>query len=180
MRSHRRRSPRPSSKSALRIGFDLVGVAPPVAPATLTGFHDWLDKGFAGEMGYLARREEAYAHPKHVFPGVRSVVMLAANYRTAEPAPPAPLNGPCLTIRLERRRLSRTPPRAFGETGRLPPRTATRLPDAKRRRHGPPAGTRFCPRRGPRLVRQEHDADQQASRKLAVSGRSIDRRGAGA
>jgi epoxyqueuosine reductase len=80
-------------QEALRIGFDLVGVAPAVAPATLTGFHDWLEKGFAGEMDYLARREEAYAHPKHVFPGVRSVVMLAANYRTAEPAPPAALTG---------------------------------------------------------------------------------------
>ena len=70
-----------------------MGIAPAVAPATLNGFHEWLEKGFAGEMGYLSRREEAYSHPKHVFPAVRSVVMLAANYRTAEPAPPAPLTG---------------------------------------------------------------------------------------
>src|SRR3984957_10195366 len=80
-------------QESLRIGFDLVGIAPAVTPTTLTGFHEWLEKGFAGEMGYLARREEAYAHPKRVFPGVRSVVMLAANYRTAEPAPPVPLTG---------------------------------------------------------------------------------------
>ena len=92
-RSRRRRSHAAVKQEALRIGFDLVGVAPAVAPATLTGFHDWLEKGFAGEMGYLSRREEAYAHPQHVLPGVRSVVMLAANYRTADPAPPAPLTG---------------------------------------------------------------------------------------
>jgi epoxyqueuosine reductase len=80
-------------QEALRIGFDLVGIVPAAAPATLTEFHDWLRKGFDGEMGYLSRREEAYAHPRHVLPAVRSVVMLAVNYRTAEPAPPAPGNG---------------------------------------------------------------------------------------
>jgi epoxyqueuosine reductase len=80
-------------QEAHRIGFDLVGVVPAVAPATLNGFHEWLGKGFAGEMGYLSRREEAYSHPRHVLPAVRSVVMLAANYRTADPAPPAALTG---------------------------------------------------------------------------------------
>lgn len=80
-------------QEALRIGFDLVGVVPAVAPATLTGFHEWLHKGFDGEMGYLSRREEAYSHPRHVLPAVRSIVMLAANYRTADPAPPAALSG---------------------------------------------------------------------------------------
>jgi epoxyqueuosine reductase len=80
-------------QEALRIGFDLVGIVPAAAPATLTKFHEWLRNGFDGEMGYLSRREEAYAHPRHVLPAVRSVVMLAVNYRTAEPSPPAASTG---------------------------------------------------------------------------------------
>ncbi len=38
-------------------------------------------------MGYFAARIEAYEHPRHVLPGVRSLLMLGMNYRTAEPAP---------------------------------------------------------------------------------------------
>jgi epoxyqueuosine reductase len=78
---------------ALRLGFDLVGIVPAAAPVTLPEFQDWLRKGFDGEMGYLSRREAAYAHPRHVLTAVRSVVMLAVNYRTDEPAAPAPLTG---------------------------------------------------------------------------------------
>jgi epoxyqueuosine reductase len=37
-------------------------------------------------MHYLADRRDAYRHPKHVLEGVRSIVMLATNYRTADPA----------------------------------------------------------------------------------------------
>jgi epoxyqueuosine reductase len=72
---------------ALRVGFDLVGVVSAAAPATFADFQDWLRRGFAGEMKYLDRREEAYSHPRHVMPAVRSVIMLAANYRTADPLP---------------------------------------------------------------------------------------------
>lgn len=74
---------------AHRLGFELVGIAPAVTPAGLPAFQDWLDRGFAGEMGYLERRQEAYSHPDGVLPGVRSVVMLGLNYRTAEPVDPA-------------------------------------------------------------------------------------------
>jgi epoxyqueuosine reductase len=80
-------------QEALRLGFDLVGIAPAVTPTGFTDFRDWLQKGYGGEMEYLARREAAYAHPSHVMPTVRSVVMLAANYRNAEPNPPGPLDG---------------------------------------------------------------------------------------
>jgi len=78
---------------ALRIGFDLVGITPAATPMGLGDFQNWLDRGYDGEMAYLSRREEAYEHPRHVMPGVRSVIMVAANYRTAEPAPHGPLDG---------------------------------------------------------------------------------------
>jgi epoxyqueuosine reductase len=79
---------RMAAEAAAR-GFDLCGVAPAVAPTTLADLHAWLDRGFAGEMQYIERRREAYASPEHVLPGVRSVILLAMNYRTADP-PPTP------------------------------------------------------------------------------------------
>jgi epoxyqueuosine reductase len=72
---------------ALRLGFDLAGIAPAVPPGTYPAFREWLDRGFAGEMGYLSRRAEAYADPDLVMEGVKSIVLLATNYRTAEPVP---------------------------------------------------------------------------------------------
>lgn len=72
---------------ARRLGFELVGIAPAVTPTGFSFLKDWLDHGFAGEMGYLERRRDAYAHPESVLPGVRSVVMLGLNYRTEEPLP---------------------------------------------------------------------------------------------
>lgn len=74
---------------ARRLGFDLVGIAPAVTPTSIHEFLDWLDGGYAGAMHYLERRREAYEHPEHVLPNVRSVVMLGLNYKTADP-PPAP------------------------------------------------------------------------------------------
>jgi epoxyqueuosine reductase len=70
---------------ARRLGFDLVGVCPAVQPGRLAGFHQWLQAGYAGEMRYLQERAEAYEHPRHVLDGVRSLVMLAMNYRTVQP-----------------------------------------------------------------------------------------------
>ena len=68
---------------ASRLGFDLVGVAPAVAPGGFPQFQQWLGSGYAGEMSYLPNREQAYAHPESVLECVRSVVMLAVNYNTA-------------------------------------------------------------------------------------------------
>lgn len=74
---------------AQRLGFDLVGVAPAVSPRGVSALYEWLDRGFAGEMQYLERRRAAYAHPEHVLPAVRSVIMLGMNYCTQDPIPAA-------------------------------------------------------------------------------------------
>jgi epoxyqueuosine reductase len=79
--------------AASRLGFELVGVCPAVSPAGLGHFHSWLSAGYAGQMDYLPGRREAYAHPRHVLDGVRSIVMLAFNYRTVEPAVSQPGRG---------------------------------------------------------------------------------------
>lgn len=72
---------------AREVGFDLVGIAPAVTPDGYHQFLDWLDAGFAGEMGYLERRKAAYQHPRYVMSSVKSVLMLTLNYRTEEPPP---------------------------------------------------------------------------------------------
>src|SRR6476661_1324483 len=75
-------------EKALELGFSLCGVCPAITPPGAARLDDWLAAGYAGQMHYLADRREAYADPNRVLDGVRSVVMLAMNYRTAEPAAP--------------------------------------------------------------------------------------------
>ena len=73
---------------ALRLGFDLVGIAPAVTPPGYPRFLDWLDSGAAATMDYLPARAEARAHPSSILDGVRSVVMVAIVYGVSS-APPA-------------------------------------------------------------------------------------------
>jgi epoxyqueuosine reductase len=78
---------------AVQLGFDLCGVCPAVASPGVDRLHEWLAAGYAGQMHYLPERAEAAGNPQHVLDGARSVVMLAMNYRTAEPAAPQPGQG---------------------------------------------------------------------------------------
>lgn len=73
---------------ARALGFSLVGIAPAVSPTGYARLKDWLAAGYAGEMTYLARREAAYEHPRHVQPAVRSVIMLGWNYHQPAATPP--------------------------------------------------------------------------------------------
>ena len=73
-------------QESLRLGFDLAGATPAVAPADFDRFHDWLAAGYAGEMRYLTNRLDAYRHPAQLIEGTRSILMLGMNYRTVEPA----------------------------------------------------------------------------------------------
>lgn len=78
---------------AAELGFTLSGVAPAVSPPGVERLDAWLEAGYAGQMSYLADRREAYEHPRRVLDGARSVLMLAIDYRTAEPVPAAPGQG---------------------------------------------------------------------------------------
>jgi epoxyqueuosine reductase len=73
---------------ARRLGFALVGACPAAAPAGMDRFREWLAAGYAGQMHYLPDRAGAYEHPDGVLAGTRSLLMLAMNYRTSEPAAP--------------------------------------------------------------------------------------------
>ena len=73
-------------REAIRLGFDLVGVCPAVAPPGVQRLNEWLAAGLAGEMSYLGDRATAYAHPRHVLDGVSSILMLGINYRSVAPS----------------------------------------------------------------------------------------------
>jgi len=76
-------------RQAEALGFGLCGVCPAVTPSGVNRLHDWLAAGFAGEMSYLADRAAAYADPRQVLEGARSIVLLGLDYRTAAPKPVA-------------------------------------------------------------------------------------------
>ena len=46
---------------------------------------EWLRRGYAGEMSYLARSSDRRADVRAVLPGARSVIALGANYNTVPP-----------------------------------------------------------------------------------------------
>jgi epoxyqueuosine reductase len=73
---------------AHELGFDLVGIAPAVPADDFAHLEHWLAQGFAGEMTYMHRHGPARLHPDSVLPDVRTVVMVAMNYRTPDSAPP--------------------------------------------------------------------------------------------
>jgi epoxyqueuosine reductase len=70
---------------AKRLGFALVGFAPAVEPKGFSRLEAWLQAGYAGEMKYLERSKAAYAHPRHVLDGVRSLVLLGLDYNSQVP-----------------------------------------------------------------------------------------------
>ena len=80
-------------EEAARLGFDLAGATPAARPPGIDRFRQWLADGQAGQMDYLAARAEAYEHPRHVLNGAKSILMLATNYRTAEPVSTGPGQG---------------------------------------------------------------------------------------
>jgi epoxyqueuosine reductase len=73
---------------AAELGFSLCGATPAVSPPGAARLDNWLAAGYAGQMHYLADRRDAYEHPRHVLDGVRSLLMVAMDYRTSEPQTP--------------------------------------------------------------------------------------------
>src|SRR5438093_11600681 len=70
-------------KRARALGFQKVGLAR--ADALLeerAQLEEWLRRGLHGEMTYMARHPEERTDPHNIFPGARSVVVVALNYYT--------------------------------------------------------------------------------------------------
>lgn len=79
---------------ALGEGFDKVGIVPATA---LDVEHDrlveWLSRGYHGDMSWMARDPEKRTDPGRVFPGARSVVVVALNYFTPQKHSDDPATG---------------------------------------------------------------------------------------
>jgi epoxyqueuosine reductase len=67
---------------AREAGFDLVGIARADAPRELAFFAEWVARGQAGEMAYLARQVAKRSDLRTAFPWARSVVCVAQQYDT--------------------------------------------------------------------------------------------------
>ena len=67
------------------LGFDLCGVAPVGAFPELAALRGWLDRGYAGDMAYMARTADRRADVRAVMPSARSVVALGTLYNTERP-----------------------------------------------------------------------------------------------
>ncbi len=77
---------------AHQIGFALAGIAPATPADGFDRLCDWLEQGFAGEMGYMHKHAEAHRDPRSILPTVRSVVMVGMNY-APEKSQQAPVGG---------------------------------------------------------------------------------------
>jgi epoxyqueuosine reductase len=73
-------------EKAKELGFELVGIIPADPAPDFDFFRWWLDRGYAGTMGYLKRREEKRGDPKKVLPGVKSVICCGLNYYKEGPS----------------------------------------------------------------------------------------------
>ena len=73
------------SDHARQIGFNLCGVAPAQAFPELAFFKQWIDRGYAGTMGYLPRSARRRADVRNVVPSARSVVVTGTLYNSGQP-----------------------------------------------------------------------------------------------
>ena len=76
-------------QAAIDAGFELAGVAPVHEFDELDRFREWIDAGRAGEMKYMEARDDSgglrRASLRSTLPWVRSVIVCAINYNTAQP-----------------------------------------------------------------------------------------------
>ena len=67
------------------LGFDLCGIAPADSFPELAFLREWLERGYAGTMEWMARSADRRADVRHVVPGARSVIVTGTLYNTDRP-----------------------------------------------------------------------------------------------
>ena len=65
---------------ASELGFDMAGITGAEPSAFAEEYRDWLARGYAGEMDYLARDIERRLDPRQLLPDARSIIVVAMNY----------------------------------------------------------------------------------------------------
>src|SRR5213082_191963 len=87
---------------ARELGFDLCRFARAEMPWHVAEFRDWLDRGDAGEMNYLARNSERLCDPLQILPDAKTVIVLALNYfQGAHKTGPIAAGGPPAGVAME-------------------------------------------------------------------------------
>jgi epoxyqueuosine reductase len=70
---------------AKELQFDLCGIAPADDFPELAFLREWLERGYAGTMAWMARSADRRADVRNVVPGARSVIVTATLYNTNRP-----------------------------------------------------------------------------------------------
>ena len=70
---------------AAAAGFDICGIAPVGDFAEARFLHEWIARGFHGDMHYMARTAERRADVRHVMPSATAVIMLGTVYNADRP-----------------------------------------------------------------------------------------------
>src|SRR6185437_12248935 len=70
------------------LGFDLVGITTTGPAASAAVFDEWLARGYAGEMGYMARTAEARRDSRRPVVGAASAIVVGMSYGGREPPGP--------------------------------------------------------------------------------------------
>ena len=73
---------------AYGLGFDLVGITDLGEAETARAFDDWLARGYAGEMSYMARTAEKRKDSRRAIEGATRAVVVAMSYGGHEPSGP--------------------------------------------------------------------------------------------
>jgi epoxyqueuosine reductase len=72
-------------EKARELGFDLCGIAPVDDFPELSFLPEWLARGYAGSMAWIARSADRRADARQVVPGARSVIATATLYNVDRP-----------------------------------------------------------------------------------------------
>ena len=167
--------PSPSSRRPAISGSTRVASRPPADLPELRFLGEWLGRGYAGTMSYLARSATRRADVRHVLPSARTVIATAINYNTDRPysteccrcAPRAHRQ-----VRLGRR-LSRCDDGTAGGARGLDARGVSRaVRGARVCRHRSRAGARLRAACRHRVDRKEHLRHQPAARIVDVPRRN--------
>jgi epoxyqueuosine reductase len=73
---------------AYGLGFELAGITRLGPAATASAFTDWLARGYAGEMSYMARTADKRRDSRAVVAGAASAIVVAMDYGGAEQSGP--------------------------------------------------------------------------------------------
>jgi len=66
--------------SVQKCGVDTLGITKAEPVHGRDNFRTWLERGYAGEMTYLARNLDKRLDPEKLFPGAKSIIVVGLNY----------------------------------------------------------------------------------------------------